>query len=168
VSTGAYVLAQFPSERMQSKSVDTGSAPRSDGDRLHAVEQKLDRILEALGGAKGVPGTPAGGISPPDLLITGAVTATPTNVSTASVPPGTQTPPEGGVSESRAWREMLQDHLNRGPATSSPDRLTSIERRMDNLERRLVEIERCLYPARATPASTSPTRKSRSDSEQVK
>jgi Sigma-70, region 4 len=167
MTAGALVLAQAPKEQAQPKFADV-VITRSDTDRLYAVEQKLDRILEALGRPGSVPNAPAG-MSRGALANTAVVPTTTTTVGTASVPqnttvgtvsvpPGNQAPPESGPAESRAWRELLQDHLHRSSNLPSSERLTLLEQRMADLERRLVEIERRLNQSvpSAAPATSGP------------
>jgi len=136
VTTGAIVLAQVSPEQSQTKTVVDPTAMRSDPDRLRAVEQKLDRILEALGRPAPATTAPAGGMPNPDLPNI-AVEPTTTTVGTVSLSPGAL---PGGISG--------------GLARIHPtDRLTNVERRMDELERRLVEIERRVNQAGPSPSS---------------
>jgi RNA polymerase sigma factor (sigma-70 family) len=172
------VIANMPENSLQSKPPEGVTTTRSDPDRLHVVEQKLDRILEALGKSGTVANAPVH-TSPPALANTGVLPTFTTTVGTASVPPstisgtvssppGTPAPPDNGLAESRAWRELLQDHLRRGSTSPSQERLTFLEQRMADLERRLVEIERRVNQAGAFRESERPSRKPTSDYEQVK
>jgi RNA polymerase sigma factor (sigma-70 family) len=146
VVTGAVVLGQAPSTGEQSSpktevvatvtslqelAAQKAIAERSDSDRLHAVELKLDRILEALGRPREtaakvaydhsllgkLPGQPATA-SAPEAALKGADTA-------AGIAPP-------------------QDLLPIATALTSaaPDRLTAVERRMADLERRVADLER--------------------------
>ena len=85
VTTGVIVLAQVPSERLQPKPAEGLTPTRSDPDRLHAVEQKLDRILETLGRPAPTPTVVVGSLPNPDLA--------PTAVPTVKPPPVTTPPP---------------------------------------------------------------------------
>ena len=154
VTTGAIVLAQRPQEKGDKITYEATPA-RSEPDRLHAVEQKLDRILEALGTPRPAPHVPASGAPHPDVAPTGDWTTVTTIGGGSRVyPPGafagsTAFSPETGPSPGSAL-----------PPAQTVDRLTNLERRMDNLERRLVEIERRSaqpWPVGVPPAPTAPT-----------
>ncbi len=144
VTTGAIVLAQVPFDQQQNQNGSNSSATRSEPDRLHAVEQKLDRILEALGRPAPATTPPAGGLPHPNLAYT------------AIVPPGTIV---GTVGLSPAALPVSPSADLHGPGAvglarfQPTDRLTNLERRMDELERRLVEIERRVNQAGPSPSS---------------
>ena len=148
VTTGAIVLAQATPGQSQTKPAEGPTATRSDPDRLHAVEQKLDRILEALGRPGPAPSAPAGGTPHPDLAPTAL---TPVTARVDKLPqPGAPAPLSYGSSDTL--------YVVRDPNSSSMDRLTTLERRMADLERRMVEIERRLAQPLPSlvPATTSP------------
>ena len=134
----------------QTKSVEGWITTRPDADRLHAVEQKLDRILEALGRPAPTPHAPAGGMPNPDLAPTSPSTTTTTTVESNDAAPATTAPPRFDRL-SGMWYDA------RDPRSSSTDRLTGLERRMAELERRLAEIERHVYQGgpSASPASSA-------------
>jgi RNA polymerase sigma-70 factor (ECF subfamily) len=138
VTTGAIVLGQRPQQEQNQTAYDPTQA-RSEPDRLHAVEQKLDRILEALGRPLPAPHSPAGGLPNPDLAPTVVSTTTASTVGSNDLPPAAL-PTASSISLS------ADIHGSPGPgglARRQPtDRLTNVEQRMDELERRLVEIER--------------------------
>jgi RNA polymerase sigma factor (sigma-70 family) len=156
VTTGAIVVAQVPSERLQPKPAEGLTPTRSDPDRLHAVEQKLDRILEALGRPAPTPTVVVGSLPNPVLAPTvpPPVTAPPVTARIApadTLPPGTPAP----LGYDRSSDTL---YLRRDPRSSSTDRLTALEQRMADLERRLAEIDRRVNQARPSPApgTTSP------------
>jgi len=139
VTTGAIVLAQRPQQEQSKTAVDP-TQTQSEPDRLHAVEQKLDRILEALGR----PG-PAAAVPIPDLPPTATPPMTGTTVSANKLPP-------------RALSHLDYD-LSSGTlsSSSSTDRMTTLERRMADLERRMVEIERRFAQPLPPPVAPPPT-----------
>ncbi len=158
VTTGAMVLAQRPTDQQQNQNGNYTGATRSEPDRLHAVEQKLDRILEALGRPLPAPHSPAGGLPNPDLA-PAVVSTTPTStVGSNDLPPAAlPTVSSIGLSADIHGLSIPGSLARRQPT----DRLTNLEGRMDELERRLVEIERRVVlalpsaapgPTHATPA----------------
>ena len=135
VTTGAIVLAQATPGQSPTKTADDPTATRSDPDRLHAVEQKLDRILERsadLGQRRAYrPASCRTRISLPWR----APPATATTVRADK-------PPPVGPAPLNYDRSPDTLYVVRDPNSSSTDRLTTLERRMADLERRMVEIER--------------------------
>jgi hypothetical protein len=149
VATGAMVLAQDAAPR-----AEPASRPQADpalaaptretattkgsvahftesgpGDRLRAVEQKLDRILEAIGSSRGQASTAFETFRDP------AVASLPTSTTTASVA-NTNLPIAPPPASMPARLPVLGDTL-----ASRPDRLAAVERRMEELERRIASIE---------------------------
>ncbi len=105
VTTGIGVLAQSP-----------GPAASPDGDRLSALERKLDRILEALGGSRGdAPRT-----LPPTTTtrVDARKNAASPDVQLVLPPPATSLPPQ--VFGDRLGHRIL------APAASSDDRLAHV------------------------------------------
>jgi RNA polymerase sigma factor (sigma-70 family) len=161
--TGAMVLAQVPkgaedpfatatvtavgkaapepyatkaAEEYQTKQADGANVgSTSDSDRLHAVEQKLDRILEALGGPRaavnssGSSGAIVAGTTPAAVATT-----------TASTPAGAFT----GANRDNSVTETRTIGSYRDANSAVPDRLAAIERRMADLERRMSDLEQRL------------------------
>jgi len=148
VVTGAMVLAQDTvsvGDHAQTKSADPfdGSPKpeqplakaafsdtvrtRSEPDRLGALEQKLDRILEALGPTRQAPPV----VPPPPIPLDAGFTI------------GTL-----------AHGQTLGAQPER-PSTSAPDRLTTLERRMAEIERRMAEIERRVNQAGSSTSAAS-------------
>jgi len=173
VTAGAIVVAQVPPDYVQTKSADGAvvkmpprdlqansandpHATRFDADRLHVVEQKLDRILEALGRTGPAPIATTGGLPNSDLAPTTVSTTTATTVGPDSLPPGALAP----ASPDGLYVGTQGSPGPGGLARRKPtDRLTNLERRMDELERRLVEIEqRFARPSSSSlPATTPPS-----------
>ncbi len=146
VTTGAMVLAQRPQQE-QTKTAYDPAQTRSEPDRLHAVEQKLDRILEALGRPGPAPHASTVGIPSPDLADTSVGTTTATTIRADRLPSGALAALD---------YDRSSDTLS---SSSSPDRLTTLERRMADLERRLVAIERRFaQPVPSSLPSTTPPR----------
>jgi len=166
VTTGVGVLAQ------------TGPSP---DDRLKAVEQKLDRLLEVLGGSNRRGPTPA---TPPASI----ATTVPALAPMASTPPVPSTPPLDTVpppavnaqatTPSSSLPEVAPDPRvattpprfqgrGRAGARSIPGqpqslagRLQTLEQRLDNFERRLGAMERRLQqvPGGASVSGPPPAR----------
>jgi RNA polymerase sigma factor (sigma-70 family) len=153
VVTGAMVLAQDPVARREeppTKSADpTVGMPsreelptktaspflfgrRSDPDRLNALEQKLDRILDELGHER----------------------------PSATTPPA-RYPPGGTMAPDLAVNPLRYDSFRKVPAETKPapertDRLTAVEQRMADLERRMAEIEKRVNQAGTSTSATVP------------
>ena len=132
IVTGA-VLAQPPSPTPApalTRGYLVGAGNSSDSDRLHAVEEKLDRILEALGGARGAKPT-SSIVSVKDLTPAAAVStarfAVPTTIASNSSP---------GAAPAPGATTVAQFELT--------DRLLTMEHRLAEVERRLHELERKL------------------------
>jgi hypothetical protein len=172
--TGAMVLAQVPkgaedplstttitavgkaapqpyatkaAEEYQTKQADGANFGSTlDSDRLHAVELKLDRILEALGSPRaavnssGSSGAIVAGTNPAALATT-----------TASTPAGafTEANRDNSITETRTIG------LYRDANSAVPDRLAAVERRMADLERRMSELEQRLNRQRPSLGSGS-------------
>ena len=142
-------LAQPPSPT-PAPAVPSGSATgftqnSSDPDRLRAVEQKLDRILEALGGSRRGTSSSSSRSSSgsPDL-------APEESVSTTRF-----TPQPGYSSTPAASSAPTAETVTH---VESTDRLLTMERRLADVERRLHELERRLNATHAPSAlpSTNP------------
>jgi hypothetical protein len=145
IITGA-VLAQdpTPTPKLAAPGGDyTITGKPSDPDRLRAVEQKLDRILEALGGARHATPTPYIVSAAPDLMPAAAVATA-------------RFAPQAGYSSTPAIAATTP-----APAATtvthfeSADRLLTMERRLADVERRLRELERRLNAAHAPSALPS-------------
>jgi hypothetical protein len=156
VTTGVGVVAQSPGP-------GTGPAggvkaqdrpgPSPDHDRLKAVEEKLDRLLEVLGGSSrsearyGVPvpppppGAPIAALPTPSYMVSGPslpspAPAPPQPPTTAPAPAIAFTP---GYSSNQPYIvNPARDH----PATTPPGQSTSLEGRVASLEQRLSQLER--------------------------
>ncbi len=137
VTTGAIVLAQRPQDQPHNKDASYANVARTEPDRLHAVEQKLDRILEALG--RSDPGRSRLLEPPPAATTVGASSNAPT------APDATSTPALAA--------DVAPSPVPAMVSSLSSDRLTNVERRMEELERRLVEIERRVNVAWPSPPS---------------
>jgi RNA polymerase sigma-70 factor (ECF subfamily) len=149
IITGA-VLAQVPTPTPKPASPEgfttVTTRTSSDPDRLRAVEQKLDRILEALGGARQ------------------------TTASSYSISAAPNVPPAASVATARFTPQAnysVGAHYSLTPATTpapaaamiahgeSADRLLTMEQRLADVERRLRELERKLNAAPAPAALPS-------------
>jgi RNA polymerase sigma factor (sigma-70 family) len=126
---------------------DPGVSAHSDSDRLHVVEQKLDRILEALGGTRPAQEIPIygrrGNGDGPTMYRVPAYRYVPP--STRVEPPVVAAAPAPGGTGSLAQTQ----------ADFPPDRLASVERRMAELERRMSELERRVNQQSPVPGTTS-------------
>jgi RNA polymerase sigma factor (sigma-70 family) len=142
VSTSVGVLAQSAPDRP------------SDNDRLKAVERKLDRLLEVLGGSgRWQPPRADTDAIPSQAPAPRAVGATP---ATAPVPAATMPPlpPNPSVAHSgdtvnfRPFRALPQPKMGR---TDLVGRVDLLERRLSALERRLGEMEQRLELSHSGP-----------------
>jgi hypothetical protein len=113
--------------------------PPSDSDRLHAVEQKLDRILEALGS------TGSSGSSFHSVRADPRVAADTFAITTAT-PSADVAPAATRDNSITATRKVASRAEARFAVTT--DRLTAVERRMADLEQRLADLERRLNQQR--------------------
>jgi RNA polymerase sigma factor (sigma-70 family) len=144
VVTGA-VLAQSPGPgtgpALQPRVADH-ALNASDSDRLRAVEQKLDRILEAIGRSRPTPEPPRS--QPPSSVSADTVTfrAEPVPVP----PPGGANfvPPTTGYAVTAA------------PPGDRNSRLANLERRLAEVERRLTQLERRLDTGQPPPPAGPP------------
>ena len=98
---------------------------RPDSDRLHAVEQKLDRILEALGRNAPAPSTTPAGL-----------------------------PIRWSIDRQDQLATVPANPANMGERPADADRLTSVERRMADLERRMAGLEQRMSLQEHAPASS--------------
>ena len=148
IVTGA-VLAQQPTPTPTPAPAGAGgyytiAGKPSDPDRLRAVEQKLDRILEALGGAQQATTSSYSISAAPHFMPTPAASVstsrftTPTTGSSNSSPVTTPAPAATTVT-----------HFE------SADRLLTMERRLADVELRLRELERRLNATHAPSALPS-------------
>jgi RNA polymerase sigma factor (sigma-70 family) len=150
VSTG--VLAQ-----------SIGSPRPADDDRLKAVERKLDRLLEVLGGSgRRMPAlnpspatTPtASGAAPRAEPMTPTALMPPSPPQLAAGPPGTDMRPVAAppayLRARRANRQDLSGFLD-----SVEQRLNDLERRLNDLERRISSSHSLVPPAAPGPGSPS-------------
>jgi hypothetical protein len=158
VTTGIGVLAQSP-----------GGHP--DGDRLGALERKLDRILEALGGSHGDAPPPLakihvdGGRAKVDRIPQPPPVPTPlahpSSDRAPSVPPPPPAPgapvpaPLAGPSHDLAPAAPEAAPLV-GPSHDLAARVDSLERRLAAMERRLGEMEH-RWSRPAQPAGAGPS-----------
>jgi hypothetical protein len=146
IVTGA-VLAQdpTPTPKLAAPGGDyTIAGKPSDPDRLRAVEQKLDRILEALGGARQATTSSYSISAAPHLMPTPAA-----SVSTARVTTPTTSASNSSPGNTRAPAATTVTHFE------STDRLLTMERRLADVERRLRELERKLNATHAPSALPS-------------
>lgn len=108
----------------------------SDEDRLRQVEQKLDRVLDALENRAGTPK-----YADPFTVNTGAATKKAEVPNPGMAPPGPDTAPPGaepkGVAFDRGGTFGITSETPRTPG----DRLARVERRLDDLERRIARLE---------------------------
>jgi RNA polymerase sigma factor (sigma-70 family) len=149
VTTGVGVLAQGPengARRREREALKNGPGPASQEDRLGAVEEKLDRILEALGNTRrdvrrGVAGTtplagparegPIGPIDPPPPRPRGVRN------------PGSPREEPAGLIEPPPPQDLVRMRAAMDEAKlQALVRSRSIESRFDELERRLADLER--------------------------
>ncbi len=144
VTTGMTALAQFGGE--------AGTGPGSPDDRIKAVEQKLDKILEALGGS-GRDTTPLPAPRPVPEPIPRSVGApaapVPPVPAAAPMPPAALAPsptpppsPDIAIHSDGIHGRPVRVPLAERNAVSN--RLETVERRLNDLERRLGEMERRL------------------------
>jgi RNA polymerase sigma factor (sigma-70 family) len=154
VTTGVGVLAQGHAPGQK-------TGPRAQEDRLGAVEQKLDRILEALGsrqsdsmsgtvGKGGRAGTGrafgrASG-SPPDAASGDAAIAAQDQAGTA---------PRGGTMSGMMGMRGMQGMMGMGSSPAIEARVADLERRLAEMERRFNAMERRL--SRADQPKSAPT-----------
>jgi RNA polymerase sigma factor (sigma-70 family) len=145
IVTGA-VLAQDPTPTPTPKPAAPGgyytiAGKPSDPDRLHAVEQKLDQILEALGGSRrgSTSSSSRSSSGPPDLMPEESVSTT------RFTPPPNYSPTPAATPAPAAAVTHAE----------STDRLLTMERRLADVERRLRELERRLNATHAPSALPS-------------
>ncbi len=148
IVTGA-VLAQDPTPTPAPAATerilyDWSRISSSDPDRLHAVEQKLDRILEALGGARHATTSSYSISAAPHLMPTPAAA-----VSTSRFTPSTTSPSNFSPIATPAPAATTVARFE------SSDRLLTMERRLADVERRLHELERRLNATHAPSALPS-------------
>jgi RNA polymerase sigma factor (sigma-70 family) len=141
VSTSVGVLAQHPDP----------NGPVSP-DRLKVLEQKLDRLLEVLGGphARGLTTAPAADVTP-RALAPGGIPNGASRASTISAAPATTAPAPAiarGFGSSSSSSSSATTTLARGDVIGRVDRL---ERKLNELERRFSDLER-----RITSSDTMP------------
>jgi RNA polymerase sigma factor (sigma-70 family) len=144
IVTGA-VLAQQPTPTPATTPAGPGghyvtTRNSSDPDRLRAVEQKLDRILEALGGGRQAATSSYTKSAEPDLMPAGSVATARFTPSTSYSATPAATPALAAEPTTRA---------------ESTDRLLTMERRLADVERRMSELERRLNAAHAPSALPS-------------
>jgi RNA polymerase sigma factor (sigma-70 family) len=146
VSSGVGVMAQ------QGGGFGAQSSP-SDTDRLKAVERKLDRLLEVMGGTRrqSTPDTapaaaaataPALAQAAPSAVAPPAAAPPPPAVSARA--PAPPPPPVGAPVPlpPAAPRTSPPDDLTDAPAAKSRFRAVDLGRRVDAVEQRLVDLER--------------------------
>ena len=129
-------------------------------DRLKAVEQKLDRLLEVLGGshARGLT-TATTAAATPHALAPASISSGETITSTISAGPAPTTPPAGRRSRIRLVVESFSSTatttLARGDVIGRVDRL---ERKLNELERRFSDFERrfATSDSRSVPSNVPP------------
>jgi RNA polymerase sigma factor (sigma-70 family) len=137
VTAGAGVVAQSP-----------GPVPHPDQDRLKAVEQKLDRLLEVLGGSSRTESRYPAPVPPPPPGATIPTLPSPSySLPPATTPPAAVTaampalaPTTGTVSAYPAGANVTAHSQSR----SLDGRVASLEQRLSELERRFGEMERRL------------------------
>jgi hypothetical protein len=136
-------------------------AARSQQDRLGAVERKLDRILEALGGARRDDRREASPFEDdrPAMKSSHDKTAGPTKAGASPGQPSGMAPPAGygGMMSSmmqdqmHGQMEQMRGMMGGGMRGQSPimieTRVAELERRLDDLERRFGRMERRLSEA---------------------
>jgi len=166
VTTGMGVLAQTGPA--------TGPAP---DDRLKAVEQKLDKLLEFLGGSNRPASTPAASATAPPPDAPPVRMGSPDNVPTPSVDVPTTTPRATAPNNSARGEAFRDPFVATGPARSQgrgrsgsrsmpgqeqslAGRVQTLESRLDEFERRLGALERRLQqiPSGASRSGSSPSR----------
>jgi RNA polymerase sigma factor (sigma-70 family) len=143
VTTGVGALAQ--------------TGPSSSDDRLKAVERKLDKVLEVLGGSRRASTVPAASPASNTPADRAEIAPTPGSATSAAVPPPPTTPSPIVASAPAAPPSVRAPGAVPAPpdppaAASSPraglwrdttaGRLESLEHRLDDLERRLGALER--------------------------
>jgi RNA polymerase sigma factor (sigma-70 family) len=163
VTAGAGVVAQSP-----------GPVPHPDQDRLKAVEQKLDRLLEVLGGSSRteprypapVPPPPPGVTvaMPPSLSYSLPPATTPPAAVTAAMP--ALAPTTGTVS---AYPDIANvastsTSTSHSQSRSLDGRVASLEQRLSELERRFGEMERRLSQNSSIPVQPPMPPRARSSS----
>ncbi len=139
VSTSVGVLAQHPDP----------NGPVSP-DRLKVLEQKLDRLLEVLGGPRGRTTDPTADVTPRALAPAGIPNGA-TRTLTKSAAPATTAPAPAiarGFGSSSSSSSSASTTLARGDVVGRVDRL---ERKLNELERRFSDLER-----RITSSDTMP------------
>jgi RNA polymerase sigma factor (sigma-70 family) len=154
VAVGVAVLAQdSPSTGASSRIPAISGYPpgphatRSESDRLRSVEQKLDRILEALGSAKGTARAFAYSITPAADNTPQDSSATSTTVGLATTAPAVAAVP---LTPAAAPPVVAFP-----PGANVPRRLADLEARLVALERRLADLERrtsVMVPGRSEAA----------------
>jgi hypothetical protein len=160
VSTSVGVLAQDGPDRP------------SDNDRLKAVEHKLDRLLEVLGGSSRrttSPDAPPTLDLPPSVAVaTPAPAPTPAPSPLPPPPPAAPTAPSADAIPSPGDGPTAPPRALPAPKPGRSDmagRVGLLERRLGELERRFSELERRIHfsdtrpstpPSRAVPAPRAP------------
>jgi hypothetical protein len=170
VTTGVGVLAQ----------TGTGTGPAPD-DRLKVMEQKLDKLLEVLGGSNRPASTPpAPAVAPavpqpppsappvrigsPDTVPTPSVnvqTTTPRALAPSASAPEVAPDPFVATGPARSQgRGRSGSRSVAGQAQSLAGRVQTLESRLDEVERRLGALERRLeqIPSGASRSGSSPAR----------
>jgi hypothetical protein len=152
VTTGVGVVAQ------------TGPAPHPDQDRLKAVEQKLDRLLEVLGGSNrsevryppvmpppaSVTIDPApGGSYSPSVSALPSPAALPPSPEIASTTSTVTSPSYGGSLPGGSASAAAT--LPHGQSQSLELRVRTLEQRLSEMERRFGEMERRLSRVQSGP-----------------
>jgi hypothetical protein len=140
VAVGAAVLAQDFQSTGNSGTTPVAAqlpptlhATRSESDRLQAVEQKLDRILEALGSSRGTSRAFAYSFNPkPENLPQDTTASTSVGVATAA-------PAAVPLSPTPAAAVPVLANL---AGDVVPRRLADLEARLGALERRIADLER--------------------------
>jgi RNA polymerase sigma factor (sigma-70 family) len=147
VSTSVGVLAQHPDP----------NGPVSP-DRLKVLEQKLDRLLEVLGGPRGRTTDPTADVTPRALAPAGIPNGA-TRTLTKSAAPATTAPASGlargfGASTSSSSSSATTT-LARGDVIGRVDRL---ERKLNELERRFSDLEQRITSSvpRSIPSEVMP------------
>ena len=158
-----YAILGAAALALVSTSVGVVAQSRPDGhvstDRLKAVEQKLDRLLEVLGGSHGRGLTTATtAAARPHALAPASISSGETITSTISAGPAPATRPPAvarGFGSSSSFSSTATTTLARGDVIGRVDRL---ERKLNELERRFSDFERrfATSDSRSVPSTVPP------------
>jgi RNA polymerase sigma factor (sigma-70 family) len=153
ITTGVGVVAQQPA-----------STPHADQDRLKAVEQKLDRLLEVLGGSSRTVSYYPATVLPPPGGTNSAMPSAGHSISHGAVAQPAINPPNPAAT---ATTSTVSGYIvgpaggsafvptQPGQSASLDGRVASLEQRLGDLERRFGEMERRLNGLNRRPGQSS-------------